>query len=416
MVDQPEGAILHYSLLPVVGGVERVIQAHSRLLAEHGHPHVMIAGSGGEGIPNLPGVSTWILPELDTRNPRVQEMSSGLEKGELPPGFAPFVDEIAARLRPALAPLKWVIVHNVFTKHFNLAFTAALARLASEGSLPRCIAWCHDITWTSQASRSKVFPGYPWDLLRTPISELVYVAISSQRQKELAGLFNYPVERLPVIHTGVDPVTLLGLSPGGRELCDRLGLFDSDLTLLMPVRVTQAKNIELALRLTAALVALGCRPRLVVTGPPDPHEARNMEYFRSLLELRRELGVEEQAHFVYESGPEPGKPFFIDDELLGDLYRTADFVFMPSHREGFGMPVVEAGLIGVPVICSDIPAAADVGGNDVTRIDPSQDPAELARILLGWAEGSSTCRLRRRIRQYYTWQAIYSREIEPLLE
>ena len=105
-----------------------------------------------------------------------------------------------------------VIIHNVFTKHFNLPLTAALMRLLEQGMIRHCIAWCHDFTWTSAHSRSSVHPGYPWDLLRTFREDVTYVTVSRHRQAELAGLFHCAPERIHVVYDGVDPAELYSLS------------------------------------------------------------------------------------------------------------------------------------------------------------------------------------------------------------
>jgi glycosyltransferase involved in cell wall biosynthesis len=306
-------------------------------------------------------------------------------------------------------------VHNVFTKHFNLPLTAALDRIRDQKQGQRTIAWCHDFTWTSPSSSAKVRPGYPWDLLRTYRSDVTYVTVSRRRQREMAALFGCPPEQIHVVYNGVDPSALLGLSAEGETLVQRLGLLAYDLVLLMPVRVTQAKNIEYALRVVAALKARGCRPKLILTGPPDPHDAKSMAYFRGLQSLRQDLGVEEEMRFIFESGPEPGLPFIVGAEVVGDLFRTSDLMFMPSHREGFAMPVLEAGLVGIPVVCTEVPAAVEIGGEDVILFDKDDDPAHLADRLLLWAERNPIHRLRRRVRQGYTWQAVFHRDIEPLL-
>ena len=80
------------------------------------------------------------------------------------------------------------------------------------------------------------------------------------------------------------------------------------------------------------------------------------------------------------------------------------------------MPVLEAGFVGMPVVCTRVPAAWEIGGKDVVIFDANQDPAHVAEQILDWAEGSPTHRLRRRVRQNYTWQAIFERDIKPLLE
>jgi len=342
-------------------------------------------------------------------------MSAYLEKGQVPSDFEAMTHRLAKTLAPILGRFDNIIVHNVFTKHFNLPLTAVLHRFLDEAHSPHCIAWCHDFTWTSPSSGSKVHPGYPWDLLRTQRAEVTYVVVSQRRQQELAGLFGCPADEIRVIYNGVDPQRLLGLSPEGAALVERLDLLDQDLVLLMPVRVTQAKNIEYALKVVAALKAQGCRPKLVLTGPPDPHDPESMAYFRSLQALRRELGVEEEMRFVFESGSDPDEPYLVDAGVVGDLFRVSDLMFMPSHREGFAMPVLEAGLAGVPVACTEVPAAVEIGGEDVILFDLDEASDRLAERLLAWAEGSAVHRLRRRVRQSYTWQAIFHRDIEPLL-
>lgn len=66
---------------------------------------------------------------------------------------------------------------------------------------------------------------------------------------------------------------------------------------------------------------------------------------------------------------------FLERRQLAALYRRASVVLLPSDREGFGLPVVEAMACGTPVVASDIPALREVGGaaaiyappGDVTR-------------------------------------------------
>jgi glycosyltransferase involved in cell wall biosynthesis len=262
-----------------------------------------------------------------------------------------------------------------------------------------------------------VYAGYPWDLLRTYRSELTYVTVSKERQRELANLFGCAPEQIRVIYNGVDPKELLGLSDFGLALIDRLDLWESDLNLIMPVRVTQAKNIELALRMVAALKQSGIRARLVITGPPDPHDRMSMEYFQSLLALRTQLGIREEVRFVYESGPVAAKPFTVEMPVVSELLRVSDALFMPSHREGFGMPVLEAGLAGLPVFCADtVPAAKEIGGQDVRMFPHNAEPAHVAELILKQVRENSVLRLRRRVRQRLTWRSIFRQQIMPLLD
>jgi glycosyltransferase involved in cell wall biosynthesis len=408
-------AVLHYSAPPVVGGVEAVIDAHAKLLVDAGYQVTVIAGRGD--LAALPGeVNFRSIPEIDSQHPGILQVSRELERGIVPLGFDQLAEHITALLEPALHQFDHLIVHNVFTKHFNLPLTAALYRLIESGAVAHTIAWCHDFTWTSPNSGDRVHPGYPWDLLRTYHPDVDYVVVSKERQRILAGLFKCPQNRIRVIYNGVDPETLLGLSPRGIEIIERLDLLGSDLTIILPVRITQAKNIELALQVTAILKDRGLNAKLVVTGPPDPHDKKSMDLLHSLQTTRRQLGMENYAHFVYESGPDPSQPLMIDAAVVGDLFRVSDLLLMPSHREGFGMPVLEAGLAGIPVFCTDFPAAVEIGAGDLTLFDTSDEPPQIADQILTWMETNPVHRLRRRVRQKYTWEAIFEREIQPLLE
>jgi hypothetical protein len=182
-------------------------------------------------------------------------------------------------LEPLLAQFDHIIAHNLFTKHFNLPLTTALWCLLDKGCLSGCIAWCLDFSWSSPHSLPKVHPGYPWEALRTFWPDLTYVTISRARQSKLAELLRVSWERIKVIYRGVDAEDLLGLSQEGLALFERLGLWQSDLIMLMLVRVTQAKNIEFALQVTAGLKHGGLHPNLVITGPPDPHDPLRMKYY-----------------------------------------------------------------------------------------------------------------------------------------
>ena len=79
------------------------------------------------------------------------------------------------------------------------------------------------------------------------------------------------------------------------------------------------------------------------------------------------------------------------------------------------MPVLEAGLLGMPVFCTMVPAAEEIGGADVHLFDADDDPARVAERILDWAEESQGQRLRGCVRQNYTWSAIFERDIKPLL-
>ena len=49
----------------------------------------------------------------------------------------------------------------------------------------------------------------------------------------------------------------------------------------------------------------------------------------------------------------------LPDAEMVRLLRSARALLLPSFAEGFGFPLIEAMQLGVPALCSDIPALHD---------------------------------------------------------
>ena len=93
--------ILHYSLPPVVGGVEAVIAAHTSLLLEAGHQIKLIAGVGDQDA--LPSGSELVLiPEMDSRHPAIVEASQQLEQDEVPGNFSALANHLEISLQSVI--------------------------------------------------------------------------------------------------------------------------------------------------------------------------------------------------------------------------------------------------------------------------------------------------------------------------
>ena len=98
------------------------------------------------------------------------------------------------------------------------------------------------------------------------------------------------------------------------------------------------------------------------------------------------------------------------------MYRMCDALFMPSRREGFGMPILEAGFLGKPIFASNIPAVEEIGQADVHLLDIQREPAAAAKLILDWTANDPLYHLCRKTRDNFTWQQIFKKQIEPLLE
>lgn len=397
-------ALLHYSAPPIVGGVESVLGHHARLIADEGHEVSIVAGRGEQIDPRIPFVQ---IPLADSRHPDILSMKAELDAGRVPYQFTELTDSLTTQLRDALSDVHILIAHNVCSLNKNLALTAAVQNLSQEMHV---ISWHHDLAWITPRYRHELHDGYPWDLLRQAWSGVKQITVSEMRQQELAELFQISMDEITVVPNGVDVAAFHKLETQTQEFVEQLNLFNASPLLLVPVRITPRKNIQLALHVCAHLVPHFPDTKLVVTGPLGPHNPANVNYFEMLTTLREELNLQDIAHFLAALTEE-----YIPDAVISDFYHLADALFLPSIEEGFGIPILEAGLAGLPIFCSDIPALRSLGSTNVTYFSPEADPVELANRIVNHLAFDPIFRMRTRVRRQFSWEGIYAHAIASLL-
>jgi glycosyltransferase involved in cell wall biosynthesis len=100
---------------------------------------------------------------------------------------------------------------------------------------------------------------------------------------------------------------------------------------------------------------------------------------------------------------------------VADLYAMADALLLPSREEGFGLPLLEAGLARVPAFVTDIPPFREIGGDTVHVFGLDDSPAACAQRIVHGLMDDRAYRLRRRILGTYSWDVIMRDRIMPLL-
>lgn len=407
-------AILHYAGPPGLGGVEVTMQHHARLLVAAGHRVRVVVGSGAVFHPE---VEVIIDPLFGSRGAAIEAVNRQLAAGAIGPDYIALRDRTLVALERALQGVEVALVHNVLSLHKNLACTEALYQLHMAGKLKRMLAWCHDFAWQDPLYIPELHPGKPWELLHQPWEGVRYVVVSQDRQARLADLLGLNVSQIAVVTPGVDLVTFNKLEPDTWALIQQHDLLAGDPLLLLPARITRRKNIEQAIAIVGALKSLGLYPRLVITGPPGPHNPTNAAYLAELQALQRSSGAGEAVVFLFATYTDTqGHPRPVSDALIADLYHVADALLFPSRAEGFGIPMIEAGLAGLPIFCSDIAPFRETAGEAALYFDPQGDPVAIAERIAAVLRADPRYALRRRARLRYTWEAIYYHDIAPLID
>jgi glycosyltransferase involved in cell wall biosynthesis len=411
-------AMLHYSAPPVVGGVEQVMQEHARLFAQDGHAVTIIAGKGAL---DMDGVELVKHPSLDSSSPEILAVKKKLDQGLIPSSFLKIKDELLEFLREKAADVDVLIAHNICSLHKNLPLTAALNEFVQEASSPPLIAWHHDLAWTNDQYRKELKNDWPWDLLKRPWHKRkqAHVAVSAMRQAEISHLFGIPKSKITVIPSGMDWVRFLKLGEKTAKIIRRFNLLDAEPLFLLPARITRRKNIELAIRLIALMEKEFPAATLLVTGPPGPHNPNNRSYFDELLALRTELGLGDGSQGM------AGKPRviflaehsedFLLDDVIADLFRFSDALLFPSSQEGFGIPILEAGLTGMPIFCSDIPPFRETAGQRAVFFDYQAQPEQIAEKIIKEIKKDARIALKGHVKQNFAWENVFDRKIMPLI-
>ena len=391
---------VHYTTPSILGGVEQVIAAHAAALQAAGKDVAVLAGRGGA---KPRGVRVIRVSEADSRHPAVERDLAALSKGVVTPEHEKLVARLATKIRPHVERADRVVVHNVMTMPLNLALTEVLASLARERP-GRFIAWTHDISYFDERYAALRRDGAPWDLVTHAVPGVRYVTVSEQRAEQLSRLSGLARRDIEVVTNGIDVGEVLGLAPTGLRLAQRLRLFDADPLLLLPVRLTRRKRVEAAIDATAALRRRGRAAMLVVTGSVGPHDATNKAYLRELT--ARAKGVE-GVHLLAALG------LRIKYGTVVDLYALADVLVFPSESEGFGIPMLEAGLHRMPIVCSDIPSLRETGGDDPIYVPPDASGEQIADAI-EHALDTPVMRMRARAREH-AWPRVLRDRVLPVI-
>jgi glycosyltransferase involved in cell wall biosynthesis len=101
--------------------------------------------------------------------------------------------------------------------------------------------------------------------------------------------------------------------------------------------------------------------------------------------------------------------------MMDDLYQLADLLIFPSAQEGFGIPLLEAGLVRLPVFCSDIPSFREIAGDTVHTFALHAPPENTAARIIRFLETDRSTRLRHEVLARFSWERVFAERIAPLL-
>ncbi|WP_448702996.1 glycosyltransferase family 4 protein [Mucilaginibacter sp. AW1-3] len=178
------------------------------------------------------------------------------------------------------------------------------------------------------------------------------IAVSEKTKADLVQLMNVHPEMIEVLYQGCDDSFRVKQSE--THLAEVKAKYNLPEKYILNVgTIEPRKNLML---LAKALLYLPKDTRLVVVG-------KQGKYFELVKKYITEHRLTEQV-------------LFIDNAVFADLpaiYQGAQLFVYPSRYEGFGIPVLEALVSGVPVIAAKGSCLEEAGGPDSLYCDPDDE-------------------------------------------
>lgn len=180
---------------------------------------------------------------------------------------------------------------------------------------------------------------------------------------ELCERFQYPPEKVSVV-----PLAPAIESPGDDALARARELTGPGPYVLVLGEISARKNTAFAVQSFLAARA----------------SCKDLENLTLVLAGRPGFRSEDTEALVAKNPGAVKKLGYVDKDVLPGLLKQAQMLFFPTRYEGFGLPVVEAMSLGVPVIAGACGAVKEVAAGAARLVSPIDvDEASQALVELG---------------------------------
>jgi glycosyltransferase involved in cell wall biosynthesis len=164
-------------------------------------------------------------------------------------------------------------------------------------------------------------------------------------------------------------------------------------------------------------------PYFVYVGELRPHKnilnmIKSFELFAKKTNFQGRFLIGGKPHKTFDLKPTDSRVVFlgrVEDQDLGNLYANSKGLFFASRYEGFGLPILEAMNLNVPVITSTISSMPEVGGNAALLVNPDNiEEMALALETLAFNENASRALVDSGVEQIkkFSWEKCASEMIQ----
>lgn len=175
------------------------------------------------------------------------------------------------------------------------------------------------------------------------------ITVSRTLQREISWMFEVPSEEMAVVYNGICPSSSANM-PEDPEVRKRYGLDPLAPVVLFAGRMTCQKGPDLLLGAIPEILQRTPAAQFVFAGEGD---------LRPRLEAEaRHRGIAHACRFLGHRAASE----------LGNLYRAADLVVVPSRNEPFGIVILEAWNASRPVVATENGGPSEFVWHEVTGV------------------------------------------------
>ncbi len=163
---------------------------------------------------------------------------------------------------------------------------------------------------------------------------------------QLVNNFNISQKKITVVKLGLEKNSETGQLP--KELKGQKYILNNG-------GIGERKNLERLITAFGSVIQDFPNLKLVITG-------ENAFLEEKLKKLLRKLNLERSVRFTG----------YLEEKTLNAVIKSSECICYPSLSEGFGLPILEGFITGIPVISSKSSAIPEISGNAAILIDPTK--------------------------------------------
>lgn len=262
------------------------------------------------------------------------------------------LDVIVDSLSSFLGNVDVCILHDILFQGWHYIHNIAIRKVSIAYPSLRFVAFTHSFPHPRPAE----IPPHLFGLY-SPLKNTSYVYPTYSGIPALAQQYQVPEGRCKVVHHSFSSISFY--CEEVQQLHREVNLYDCDLLMIYPARLTPSKQLELILPLAGAFYH-HCEQSVKIIYCDFPSSDIDSQSYKSQIMAQAKAHQLPPETVVFTS--DHGFPLGFPRNAVLDLFSLSNLFVLPSLSESFGLTVLEAASRGnFLVLNHTVPALSEIG-------------------------------------------------------